>query len=110
MIDHQQLACKTMLATTPSLFASRSQYLGLKQNKSSSASAFSGVWRHIAQEKKMEYIEQKEVASTYQSNSRAEDGEQPCSQWNTLCEGVLIPLGSLFVVFLFMLGVMLITT
>jgi hypothetical protein len=57
----------------------------------------------------MEYIEQKEIAPTYQSNNRAEDGE-PCSQWNTLCEGVLIPLGSLFVVFLFMLGVMLITT
>jgi hypothetical protein len=57
----------------------------------------------------MEYIEQKEITPTYQSNNRAEDGE-PCSQWNTLCEGVLIPLGSLFVVFLFMLGVMLITT
>ncbi len=58
----------------------------------------------------MEYIEQKEITSNYQSNSRAEDGQMERSQWNTLCEGVLIPLGSLFVVFLFMLGVMLITT
>jgi hypothetical protein len=58
----------------------------------------------------MEYIEQKEIAPTYQSNSRAEDGLLLGSQWTTLCEGVLIPLGSLFVVFLFMLGVMLITT
>ena len=58
----------------------------------------------------MEYIEQKDIAPTFQSNIRAEDGLLQGSQWNTLCEGVLIPLGSLFVVFLFMLGVMLITT
>ena len=58
----------------------------------------------------MEHIEQKDITSTYQSNSRAEDGLSQRSQWITLCEGVLIPLGSLFAVFLFMLGVMLITT
>jgi len=57
----------------------------------------------------MEYTEQN-IAPTYQSNVRAEDGQLPRSQWHTLCEGVLIPLGSLFAVFLFMLGVMLITT
>jgi hypothetical protein len=82
---------------------------GLKIKRSNSASLF-GAQRHIAQEKKMEYIERKEIAPTYQSNSRAEDGQLQRGQWSTLCEGVLIPLGSLFVVFLFMLGVMLITT
>jgi hypothetical protein len=66
--------------------------------------------RHIAQEKKMEYTEQQDITPTYQSNIRAEDGLSQRSQWSTLCEGVLIPLGSLFAVFLFMLGVMLITT
>jgi hypothetical protein len=40
---------------------------------------------------------------------RAEDGQVPRSRWTTLCEGVLIPLGSIFAIFLFMLGVMLIT-
>jgi hypothetical protein len=69
-----------------------------------------GPKRHIAQEKKMEYTEQQGIAPTYQSNIRAEDGLSQRSQWSTLCEGVLIPLGSLFAVFLFMLGVMLITT
>jgi len=45
--------------------------------------------------------------SIYQSNFRAEDGA-PRSRWNALCEGVVIPLASLFAVFLFMLGAMLI--
>jgi hypothetical protein len=52
----------------------------------------------------MEYTEQQNIAPTYQSNIRAEDGLALRSQWSTLCEGVLIA------VFLFMLGVMLITT
>jgi hypothetical protein len=55
----------------------------------------------------MEYGEPGNDASIYQSNARAEDGMQPRSHWNALCEGVLIPLGSLFTVFLAMLGVML---
>ncbi|WP_433966104.1 hypothetical protein [Tunturiibacter gelidiferens] len=58
----------------------------------------------------MNYIESKDIAPTFQSNSRAEDGLLCRSRWNSLCEGVLIPLASLFAVFLFMLGVMLITT
>jgi hypothetical protein len=58
----------------------------------------------------MESIERKEITPAFQSNSRAEDGQTQGNQWSTLCEGVLIPLGSLFAVFLFMLGVMLITT
>jgi hypothetical protein len=58
----------------------------------------------------MEYTERQDITANYQSNIRAEDGLSQGSQWNTLCEGVLIPLGSLFVIFLFMLGVMLITT
>jgi hypothetical protein len=43
-----------------------------------------------------------------QSNVRAEDGFLQTSRWERLCEGVLIPLGSLFAVFIMMLGVMLI--
>lgn len=47
--------------------------------------------------------------SIYQSNVRAEDGLQPTSRWNALYEGVLIPVGSVFAVFLAVLGVMLIS-
>jgi hypothetical protein len=47
-------------------------------------------------------------SSLYQSNVRAEDGRQQTTRWNSLCEGVIIPLGSIFAVFLVMLGVMLI--
>jgi hypothetical protein len=47
-------------------------------------------------------------SSLYQSNFRAEDGQQQPTRWNAFCEGVLIPLGSIFAVFLVMLGVMLI--
>jgi len=57
----------------------------------------------------MEYTESNNNASIYQSNARAEDGMQPRSRWSALCEGVLIPLGSLFTVFLAMLGIMLLT-
>jgi hypothetical protein len=45
--------------------------------------------------------------SIYQSNVRAEDGRQS-TRWSSFCEDVLIPLGSLFVVFLAMVGIMLI--
>jgi hypothetical protein len=62
------------------------------------------------QENKMNYFESQPIAPNFQSNSRAEDGQLDCSRWSGLCEGVLIPLGSLFAVFLLMLGVMLITT
>jgi hypothetical protein len=55
----------------------------------------------------MEYSKSKDDASIYQSNFRAEDGMQQRSRWNALCEGVLIPLGSLFTIFLAMLGMML---
>lgn len=56
----------------------------------------------------MEHSKLKNDASVYQSIARAEDGMRPQSRWYTLCEGVLIPLGSLFAVFLVMLGLMLI--
>jgi hypothetical protein len=46
--------------------------------------------------------------SNYQSTIRAEDGQQQLTRWNSLCEGVLLPIGSLFAVFLVMLGIMLI--
>jgi hypothetical protein len=58
----------------------------------------------------MNYIDSPQIAPNFQSTSRAEDGELDCGRWSGLCEGVLIPLGSLFAVFLLMLGVMLITT
>ncbi|RSL15855.1 hypothetical protein EDE15_1360 [Edaphobacter aggregans] len=56
----------------------------------------------------MEYDKFKNDASVYQSTARAEDGIQPQGRWSALCEGVLIPIGSLFAVFLTMLGLMLI--
>lgn len=46
--------------------------------------------------------------SIYQSTVRAEDGRQQLTRWSSFCEGVLLPLGSLFAVFLVMLGIMLI--
>jgi hypothetical protein len=55
----------------------------------------------------MVYAQQNEEVSIYQSTVRAEDGP-PCSRWSALCEGVLIPLGSLFAIFLVMLGIMLV--
>jgi len=54
----------------------------------------------------MSLLLQKQSA-IYQSNMRAEDGCQNRGSWNSLCEGILIPLGSLFAVFLTMLGLML---
>ena len=62
----------------------------------------------VTQEKKMEYTQQNDQASMYQSNFRAEDG-LPTSRWNALYEGVVIPLASLFAVFLFMVGAMVIS-
>jgi hypothetical protein len=55
----------------------------------------------------MEHTQQNDQASMYQSNFRAEDG--PASgRWSALYEGVVVPLASLFAVFLFMLGAMVI--
>jgi hypothetical protein len=62
----------------------------------------------VTQEKKMEYTQQNDQASMYQSNFRAEDGPAG-GRSNALYEGVVIPLASLFAVFLFMLGAMIIT-
>jgi hypothetical protein len=60
-------------------------------------------------EEKMELTKFKYDNSIYQSNVRAEDGLQQTSRWNALYEGVLIPVGSVFAVFLAVLGVMLIS-
>ena len=68
----------------------------------------SAALQNIGKEEKMEYSKFKNDASVYESTARAEDGMPPRSRWNALCEGVLIPLGSLFAVFLAMLGLMLI--
>jgi hypothetical protein len=62
----------------------------------------------VNQEKNMEHTQQNDQASMYQSNFRAEDG-LPTSRWNAFYEGVVIPLASLFAVFLFMVGAMVIT-
>jgi hypothetical protein len=59
------------------------------------------------QEKKMEYTQQNDQTPIYESNFRAEDG-LPSSRSNALYEGVVIPLASLFAVFLFMVGAMII--
>jgi hypothetical protein len=65
--------------------------------------------RDAGKKQQMEYSELENNDSIYQSNARAEDGMQPRSRWNALCEGVIIPIGSLFTVFLAMLGIMLLT-
>jgi hypothetical protein len=99
------------MATFATLFASRIQYLYANRTKCSLYLKRSeGCQRNFEQENKMNYIDSPQIAPTFQSNSRAEDGQLDCSRWSGLCEGVLIPLGSLFAVFLLMLGVMLITT
>jgi hypothetical protein len=62
----------------------------------------------VTQEKKMEHTQQNDHAPRYESNFRAEDGA-PIGRSNALYEGVVVPLASLFAVFLFMLGAMIIT-
>lgn len=56
----------------------------------------------------MEYTQQNDQATMYQSNFRAEDGPADGEKIN-LYEGVVIPLATLGAVFLFMVGAMLIT-
>ena len=56
----------------------------------------------------MEYTQHNDEVSIYQSNFRAEDG-LPEGRWSALYEGVVVPLGSLFAVFLIMLGAMILT-
>ena len=46
------------------------------------------------------------LPSTDERNARAEDGFQERTAWNSLCEGILIPLGTLTAVFLVMTAVM----
>jgi hypothetical protein len=55
----------------------------------------------------MENIQQNEETPISESNFRAEDG--PAGRSSSLYEGVVVPLASLFAVFLFMLGAMVIT-
>ena len=57
----------------------------------------------------MSSIRLEDNKAIYPSNIRAEDGYQRRGAWNSLREGVLIPLGSLFAVFVVMLGLMLIS-
>ncbi len=60
----------------------------------------------VTQEKKMEYTQQNDQVSIYQSNFRAEDGAT-AGPSNALYEGVVVPLASLFAVVLFVVGAML---
>jgi hypothetical protein len=62
----------------------------------------------VTQDKKMEYTEQNDQASIYQSNFRAEDGV-PTGRSNALYEGVVVPLASLFAVVAFVVGAMVIS-
>jgi len=56
----------------------------------------------------MEYTQQNDHASIYQSNFRAEDGDAAGSS-SPLYEGVVVPLASLFAVVLFVVGAMVIS-
>jgi len=47
------------------------------------------------------------VVADDQRNIRAEDGFQERTPWNSFCEGVLIPLGALFAVYIAMTSLML---
>lgn len=44
----------------------------------------------------------------FETNARAEDGLNS-NPWNALCEGILIPLGTLFAVFLGIASVMIVS-
>ena len=55
----------------------------------------------------LDYNQQNDQVTVYQSNFRAEDGP-PTSRWNALYEGVVIPLASLLAVVLFVVGAMMI--
>jgi hypothetical protein len=54
----------------------------------------------------MEHTQTTNEVILNQSNARAEDG-LPIDRWSALYEGVVIPIASLFAIFLFMVGVML---
>jgi hypothetical protein len=56
----------------------------------------------------MEYTQRNDQPSIYESNFRAEDGAHT-GRSNPLYEGVVIPLASLFAIFLFMVGAMVLT-
>jgi len=55
----------------------------------------------------MEYTQQNDHASIYQSNFRAEDGDATGTS-SPLYEGVVVPLASLVAVVLFVVGAMVI--
>ena len=56
----------------------------------------------------MKYEKLEDIASTYQPDIRAEDGIQQSDRWSGLYQGVLVPFGFLFALFLVFLIVMLI--
>jgi hypothetical protein len=61
-----------------------------------------------SQEEKMEYTQQNDQISMYQSNSRAEDG--PAARPSlAIYEGVVIPLATLGAVLLFVVGAIMLT-
>ena len=63
--------------------------------------------RDAEKETCMKYSEWIDNASAHQPDARAEDGMKQRSQWSELCQYVLIPIGTVFAIFLAMLGMML---
>jgi hypothetical protein len=80
-----------------------------RTKQAGSASSLSGLTgRELTQETNMEleYTQQSDQVTVYQSNFRAEDGP-PAGRANAFYEGVIVPLASLFAVALFVAGAML---
>ena len=97
MIGSQELRIATRTRSDDSLKVSELCLISLAR-----------LMARVTQEKKMEYTEQNNQASMYESNFRAEDGV-PTGRSNALYEGVVVPLASLFAVVLFVVGAMVIS-
>jgi hypothetical protein len=82
--------------------------LTIKKRASSALSLSRLSWRESPRKKKMEYTQQNDQTSIYQSNFRAEDGAAT-GRSNALYEGVVVPLASLFAVVAFVVGAMVIS-
>jgi hypothetical protein len=97
-----------MIGSQELRIATRSRSDDLLQKIRELALSLSPLMARVTQDKKMEYTEQNDQASIYQSNFRAEDGV-PTGRSNALYEGVVVPLASLFAVVAFVVGAMVIS-
>jgi hypothetical protein len=80
----------------------------LQQQASSDLSLSRINWRESHRKIKMEYTQQNDQISMYQSNSRAEDG--PAARPSlAIYEGVVIPLATLAAALLFVIGAIMLT-